>query len=132
MTSLLDDLLDVSRITRGSFVLKRSRIDVKNLLKAAMESVQPAIDAKRHTLRVEIPEVPITLEADPVRLTRVFTNLLANAAKYTPAGGLITAGGVGRNTSFRWLKADCRPHLESNSQFPTTTHSVRPMEPNSA
>ncbi len=92
MTSLLDDLLDVSRITRGSFVLKRSRVDVKSLLEAAVESVQPAIDAKGHTLRVQIPEVPVTLEVDPVRLTQVLTNLLTNAAKYTPTGGLLTAG----------------------------------------
>jgi len=92
MSSLLDDLLDVSRITRGSFVLKRARIDVKSLLEAAVESVQPAIDARRHTLRVEIPPVQTMLEADPVRLTQVVTNLLTNAAKYTPAGGLITVG----------------------------------------
>jgi CheY-like chemotaxis protein/two-component sensor histidine kinase len=92
MSSLLDDLLDVSRITRGSFVLKRSRIDVKSLLEAAVESVQPAIDVKRHTLRVEVPEVPVTLEVDPVRLTQVLTNLLTNAVKYTPANGLILLG----------------------------------------
>ena len=57
MSSLLDDLLDVSRITRGSFALKKERVDVKKLLEAAVESVQPAMDAKHHTLRVEIPEV---------------------------------------------------------------------------
>src|SRR5271154_2380107 len=52
MSSLLDDLLDVSRITRGAFALKKQRLDVKKLLDAAVESVQPAMDAKRHTLRV--------------------------------------------------------------------------------
>ncbi|MDP9083651.1 MAG: PAS domain-containing protein, partial [Pseudomonadota bacterium] len=92
MSSLLDDLLDVSRITRGAFVLKKERIDIKSLIEAAVESTQPAIDAKRHTLRAEIPEVAITLEADPVRLTQVLSNLLANAAKYTADGGLITIG----------------------------------------
>jgi two-component system CheB/CheR fusion protein len=92
MSSLLDDLLDVSRITRGSFVLKKERVDVKALIEAAVESVQPAIEAKKHTLRVEIPEVPVLLHADPVRLTQVISNLLTNAAKYTPVGGLITAG----------------------------------------
>jgi two-component system, chemotaxis family, CheB/CheR fusion protein len=92
MSSLLDDLLDVSRITRGAFALKRERVEVKKLLDAAVESAQPALDAKHHTLRVEVPEAPVMLQADPVRLTQVLTNLLSNAAKYTPAGGLITVG----------------------------------------
>ena len=93
MSSLLDDLLDVSRITRGAFALKKERVDVKKLLDSAAESVQPAIDAKQHTLRMEIPELPVMLQADPVRLTQVLTNLMTNAAKYTPVGGIITAGG---------------------------------------
>ena len=93
MSSLLDDLLDVSRITRGSFVLKRERIDIKVVIESAVEAVQPAIEAKGHTLRLQIPEVPVVLNADPVRLTQIMTNLLTNAVKYTPSGGLITAGG---------------------------------------
>jgi signal transduction histidine kinase len=96
MSSLLDDLLDVSRITRGSFPLKKELIDVKSLIEAAVEAVQPAMDAKRHTLRVEIPEVPILLDADPIRLAQVMSNLLTNAAKYTPAGGLNHRGWLPR------------------------------------
>ena len=92
MSSLLDDLLDVSRITRGSFPLKKELIDVKSLIEAAVEAVQPAMGAKRHTLRVEIPEKPILVNADPVRLAQLMSNLLTNAAKYTPAGGIITVG----------------------------------------
>jgi two-component system CheB/CheR fusion protein len=92
MSSLLDDLLDVARITRGSFPLKKDLVDVKSLIEPAVESVQPAMDAKRHTLRVEIPERPILLNADPVRLTQVISNLLTNAAKYTPPGGVVTVG----------------------------------------
>ncbi len=92
MSSLLDDLLDVSRITRGAFVLKRQRTDVKELIDGAVEEAQPLMVAKRHTLRVDIPEVPVAVEVDPVRLTQVLTNLLTNAAKYTPIGGLITVG----------------------------------------
>ena len=92
MSSLLDDLLDVARITRGSFPLKKELIDIKSLIEAAVEAAQPAMSAKRHTLRVEIPENPILVNADPVRLTQVLSNLLTNAAKYTPVGGVITIG----------------------------------------
>jgi signal transduction histidine kinase/CheY-like chemotaxis protein len=92
MSSLLDDLLDVSRITRGAFVLKRQRTELKALIEAAVEESQPLIIAKRHTLRIEIPEDAVAVEVDPLRLTQVLTNLLTNAAKYTPVGGLITIG----------------------------------------
>lgn len=92
MSSLLDDLLDVSRITRGAFLLKKEYVDVRTLMEEAVEAVQPAIEFKRHTLRVEYPPEPITLEVDPLRLTQILSNLLTNAAKYTPAGGLIAFG----------------------------------------
>ena len=92
MSSLLDDLLDVARITRGSFPLKKELIEIKSLIDAAVEAAQPAMAAKRHTLRVEIPEIPILVNADPVRMTQVLSNLLTNAAKYTPSGGIITVG----------------------------------------
>ena len=89
MSSLLDDLLDVSRITRGAFLLKKEYVSVQVLIEEAVEAVQPAIDARHHTLRVERPGTPVTLEVDRVRLIQVISNLLTNAAKYTPAGGLI-------------------------------------------
>ncbi|HEY3852048.1 MAG TPA: CheR family methyltransferase [Steroidobacteraceae bacterium] len=92
MSSLLDDLLDVSRITRGSFLLKKTYVDLQVLMDEAIEAVQAAIDAKQHTLRVERPAQPILLEVDPVRMTQVITNLLTNAVKYTPSGGLIQMG----------------------------------------
>jgi two-component system, chemotaxis family, CheB/CheR fusion protein len=92
MSSLLDDLLDVSRITRGAFLLKKEYVDVQSILDAAVEAAQPIIDSKDHTLRIERPEAPIMLEADPVRITQVISNLLTNAAKYTDVGGLITLG----------------------------------------
>jgi two-component system CheB/CheR fusion protein len=92
MSSLLDDLLDVSRITRGSFLLKKEHVEIKSLMEAAVEAVQPAVDAKRHTLRVEWPPVRTVLEVDALRLTQVLSNLLMNAVKYTPPGGLIGLG----------------------------------------
>ncbi len=88
----MDDLLDVSRITRGSFLLKKEYVDLQQLLDDAVVAVDAAIKAKEHTLRVERPPVPIQLEVDPVRITQVITNLLTNAVKYTPTGGLIYLG----------------------------------------
>ena len=92
MSRLLDDLLDVSRITRGSFLLKKEYVDIKGLMEAAVEAVQPALDARQHTLRVEWPPARTVLEVDPLRLTQVLSNLLMNAVKYTPSGGLIGLG----------------------------------------
>jgi two-component system CheB/CheR fusion protein len=92
MSTLLDDLLDVSRITRGSFLLKKEYVDIQVLIDAAVEAAEPAINAKHHTLRVERPSSPLVLEVDPVRMTQAITNLLTNASKYTPGGGLIYVG----------------------------------------
>ncbi len=89
MASLLDDLLDISRITRGMLTLRISSIELRGLMEAAIETAQPVITAKRHTLSIEWPQVPIQLDVDPVRLTQVIANLLTNAAKYTPPGGSI-------------------------------------------
>jgi two-component system, chemotaxis family, CheB/CheR fusion protein len=89
MSSLLDDLLDVSRITRGSFLLKKEYVDVRVMIDDAVEAVRGVLEAKRHTLRVNPPPAQILLEVDPVRVTQVITNLLTNAVKYTPTGGLI-------------------------------------------
>jgi two-component system CheB/CheR fusion protein len=90
MSALLDDLLDVSRITRGSFRLKKRHVSVDELIEPAVEAAQPAIDAKGHTLRVQCELAQRLLEVDAVRMTQVLSNLLVNAAKYTPSGGLIT------------------------------------------
>ena len=89
MASLLDDLLDISRITRGMLTLRISRVELRGLMEAAIETAQPVIAAKRHTLSIEWPQAPVQLDVDPERLTQVIANLLTNAAKYTPPGGLI-------------------------------------------
>jgi len=89
MSWLLDDLLDVARITQGKLELRKARVSLTSVIDAAVEAARPLIDEKRHHLVVDLPpEVP-TLEADPLRLAQVVSNLLNNAAKYTDAGGRI-------------------------------------------
>jgi PAS domain S-box-containing protein len=92
MASLLDDLLDVSRITRGVLTLKKQTVGLKGLFEAAVETSRPSIDAKGHAVDIEWPDDRVSIEADPVRLTQIVTNLLTNSAKYTEAGGHITLG----------------------------------------
>ena len=87
MVRLVDDLLDVSRVSRGKLELKKTRITLQVVLDAALETSRPALEAGRHTLRVSIPGEPVWLDADLTRLAQVVGNLLANAAKYTPDGG---------------------------------------------
>ena len=90
MALLLDDLLDVSRITRGRLELKKDYIDLSSLVGSAIETARPLIDAKRHILETLLPEEPIELMVDPLRLSQALANLLTNAAKYSDPGGHIT------------------------------------------
>lgn len=89
MARLLDDLLDVSRIARNTLELRRERVSVAAVLEAALETSRPLIDAARHELTLALPETPIYLHADPMRLSQIFGNILNNAAKYTEHGGRI-------------------------------------------
>jgi signal transduction histidine kinase len=89
MVHLVNDLLDVSRITRGKVELQRERLDLADVLTNAVEITRPLIDALGHELTVRLPPEPVALHADHVRLAQVFSNLLNNAAKYTPPGGRI-------------------------------------------
>jgi signal transduction histidine kinase len=86
---LLDDLLDVSRITRGRITLRKTAVDLRAAVAAAVEATRALIDARTHTLTVVMPNDTVRLEADPTRLTQILTNLLDNAAKYTDPGGQI-------------------------------------------
>jgi PAS domain S-box-containing protein len=89
MALLLDDLLDVSRITRGALPLRRAPTDLANVLASAVETVRPLIDAKGHQLLIDVDETPVVFDADPLRLAQVVANLLTNAAKYTDPGGTL-------------------------------------------
>ena len=90
MATLLDDLLDVTRLTTGRVELKRERVEVAPLVEHAVEAAKPLIDSRNHELRVELSDKPIWLNADAVRVSQMVTNLLTNAAKYTDAGGQIS------------------------------------------
>jgi PAS domain S-box-containing protein len=89
MVRLIDDLLDLSRISRGKVELHRTRVDIGTVLQSALETSRPVIEQFEHRLAVEFPSVPVLVDADVTRLAQVFANLLNNAAKYTPRGGRI-------------------------------------------
>ncbi len=86
---LVDDLLDVSRITTGKIELKKKPTNLVTVLRSAIETSRPHIEAGQHRLSVQVPDEPTDIEADPVRLAQVFSNLVNNAAKYTRPGGNI-------------------------------------------
>jgi PAS domain S-box-containing protein len=94
MAWLLDDLLDVARITQGKLELKKQRIALNSVVESAVEVVRPLLRSKSHQLEISLPAEPITLDADPLRFSQVLSNLLTNAAKYTDAGGHITLSGA--------------------------------------
>ena len=89
MSLLLDDLLDLSRISHNRLELRLERVDLRAVLKTAIETSRPLIDTGGHELTVILPSHPIELEADPVRLAQVFSNLLNNSAKYSAGAGHI-------------------------------------------
>ncbi|GHA80260.1 hybrid sensor histidine kinase/response regulator [Cognatilysobacter bugurensis] len=87
MKELVDDLMDVSRVTRGLVELERGPVALQSVLEAAVEQVRPLIDTRGHALQVEVPDAPVVVDGDRTRLVQVIANLLNNAAKYTPPGG---------------------------------------------
>jgi len=103
MSLLLDDLLDISRVTRGTLGLRMQPTDLKTVIDNAVETARPTIDGKRHHLTVNMPPEPIQFVADPLRVAQVLSNLLTNAAKYTDPEGQIqvTARCEGENVVVR-------------------------------
>jgi signal transduction histidine kinase/ActR/RegA family two-component response regulator len=90
MTRLIDDLLDVSRISRGKISLRTERVDLRGLVTAAVDLVKPLIVANQQRLEVSLPEEPVFLQGDATRVSQVIGNVLHNAAKYTPERGEIS------------------------------------------
>ena len=89
LITIVDDLLDVSRITRGKLELRKIRVELNDVIESAVEASRPLIDEARHELVVTKLDTPLFLDADPHRLAQVLSNLLNNSAKYTPPGGRI-------------------------------------------
>jgi two-component system CheB/CheR fusion protein len=89
LVRLIDDLLEMARISFGTFQLRQERVDLARIIAVALECVRPLIDSRRHRLSVTLPEAPIELDADPARLVQILQHLLGNAAKYMEPGGNI-------------------------------------------
>jgi len=119
MTQLVDDLLDISRISRGRVCLQRERIDLRAVVRDAIETLEPEVSERRHHLTAALPEEPVWLQADPWRLEQIFVNLLANASKYTDAGGQLAVwvsasarhAVVGIRDSGIGIAPDALPHI---------------------
>jgi CheY-like chemotaxis protein len=94
MALLLDDLLDIARITRGKLELKTERVKLTDVVDSAVEAARPLLDGKHHSFKVSLPAEALILNADPLRLSQVLSNLLTNAAKYTDPGGHIELSGA--------------------------------------
>ena len=90
LVRIVDDLVDISRITRGVLAIERTASDLADIVRDAVDTVVPAIEARRHTLEVIAPPMPVTVMVDRHRINQVLVNLLTNAARYTPEGGSIS------------------------------------------
>ena len=101
MTKIVSDLLDVSRVTRGLIRLDKTEVELGEVIRAAVEQVRPLIESRDHALTVSLPDEPLVVLGDPARLVQVMSNLLTNAAKYTPDAGrieLTVKGAAGQAT----------------------------------
>ena len=122
MVRLVDDLLDISRITKGKLRLTKEQVELRVVVNRAAETARPFMDARKHEFSVSLPTEPIWVEADPARLEQVVVNLLNNAAKYTDTGGLIRLtvcqeGRRGRDPGAGQRQSasprSCSPHLRA-------------------
>ena len=118
LTRLVDDLLDVSRITRDKLELRLARVELREVLQTAIEASQPVVETGGHALTADLPGEAISLNADLVRLAQVFSNLLNNAAKYTPQGGQIWLTAVGEGSEVVVSVRDSGVGMEAH-QLPT-------------
>jgi signal transduction histidine kinase/PAS domain-containing protein/ActR/RegA family two-component response regulator len=115
MVLLVEDLLDVSRITRGKIELRRGRVELASVVHHAVEAARPALDRANHDLTVTMPHQPVYLDADPTRLAQVVGNLLNNACKFTDRGGHIEL-----TVSVEWRVPSAGKQEETDNGFSTS------------
>jgi signal transduction histidine kinase/ActR/RegA family two-component response regulator len=106
MARLVEDLMEVSRITRGRIELRRERVDLAAIVQSAIETARPLLQSAGHRLDVQLPPATVWLDVDPVRMGQVLSNLLSNAAKYTDDGGRITIAATCEDSS--WVRLSVR------------------------
>ena len=133
MARIIDDLLDVSRLVRGRVELRLQRLDLGRLTREALEDQRPALDQAGLSLDLDVPEVPVWVNADPTRLTQILDNLVQNAVKFTGRGGKVTVGVSPEGTKQKVLltlrdtgvgiEPDLLPHL-----FETFTQADRSLD----
>lgn len=129
LSRLIEDLLDVARIDQGKISLKRERVTVQSIIESAVDTSRPKIEAGRHALTVNVPGGPVWLDGDFTRLSQVVSNLLTNAAKYTPAEGRIRLSADVERDRIRIEIADNGvgvPHEMQASIFELFTQSKGP------
>ncbi|HEY8360984.1 MAG TPA: ATP-binding protein, partial [Ramlibacter sp.] len=93
MVRLVDDLMDIARVSRGKVELRQERVALATVVQSALETCRPLLERARHQLTVDLPSQPVWLDGDPTRLAQVLANVMNNAAKYTPTGGRIAVRG---------------------------------------
>ncbi len=134
LNRLIEDLLDVSRISKGKIHLRKEVVDLSSVIRRSVESVKGLIEERRHELTVSVPPKPMMVEGDPTRLEQVFGNLLTNAAKYMEKGGQIVVAAEVQGTDFvirvrdrgEGISAEMLPKLfEMFTQVESTTHRAR-------
>ena len=106
LVRLVDDLLDVSRITSGKLVVRKQTVELAQVVQNAVDTARPLLEARKQALTVELPREAVMLQADAVRLSQVFSNLLNNAAKYSDPGGRVTLAAAAENGTVRVRVAD--------------------------
>ncbi|MCP3022436.1 hybrid sensor histidine kinase/response regulator [Cupriavidus basilensis] len=126
LTRLVDDLLDISRFTQGRIVLRDDLVELRTALSTAVEAVRPLIDSRGHSLRLSVPEGPMPVRGDLVRLTQIFSNLLHNAARYTQPDGQLSLEVTSDGTLLTVRVRDNGPGLSPQALQaifdPTTAH----------
>ncbi len=129
LASLIDDLMDASRIAQGKVELRKRPVDVADVVSRAVEAARPAIEARGHELSLALPEAPLRLEADPDRLVQVLINLLTNAAKYTEPGGRIALSASAEGGRVAIRVRDTGIGIAPGRWPPSSTCSRRPGRP---